>query len=295
MTASDACALFNFRSVRDALAWATAALAAEVPSPRLDAEVLLAHVLGWRRARLYAFPELELTHAQREAFLACVERRRQHEPVPYIVGHREFYGLDFVVDRRALIPRPVTELLVERALQSAAHLEMVGNGLKLADVGAGSGIVAVSLAVHLPHATVYATDSSAAALEVAALNVARHGVSERVHLLAGNLLEPVPEPVHMILANLPYISTGAIPALARDIVEYEPRLALDGGEDGLQYIRALLAQAGRWLLPRGVIWLEIGAYQGQKVVALAQHFFPTAQVDVFQDYAHLDRNVRIRL
>lgn len=286
-------ALPHFTTVRDALAWAAPMLsAADVPSPRLDAEILLAHVLGWKRARLYAFPEFELTEAQREAFLAFVERRRRHEPVPYIVGHREFYGLDFVVDRRVLIPRPETELLVERALASAASLGT--RELILADIGTGSGIVAISLAVHLPDATVYATDVSAEALEVAAVNATRHGVSERVHLLAGNLLDPLPEPVHIIVTNLPYISTARVDSLASDVVDYEPRVALDGGTDGLQHVCNLLAQAGRWLLPGGVIWLEVGAYQGQKVVALAQQYFPTAQVELFQDYAGLDRDVRIQ-
>ncbi len=295
MCTEDTGALPHVSTVRDALAWAARWLSAsEVPSPRLDAEVLLAHVLGWRRARLYAVPEFRLTEAQRQTFLAFAERRRRHEPVPYITGHREFYGLDFVVDRRAMIPRPETELLVERALESLTHVKVEAGALTAADVGTGNGIVAICLAVHLPQATICAMDVSIEALEVAALNVHRHGVSNRVHLLAANLLEPLHTRVHLIVANLPYISTTRMASLASDVVDYEPRVALDGGADGLQHIRSLLAEAGRRLLPQGVILLEIGAYQGRKVSALAQQHFSTAQVDVLQDYAGLDRNVRIR-
>jgi release factor glutamine methyltransferase len=228
-------------AVRDALAWATSILtAAGVPSPRLDAEVLLAHVLGATRAHLYAAPEQKLLPAQREAYAAVVVRRREREPVPYITGRREFYALDFAVDRRVLIPRPETELLVERALESVAH----DAPLRLADIGTGSGIVAISLAVHLPQVRVYATDASADALQVATANAARHGVADRVHLLRGELLDPLPVPVHLIVANLPYVPSDVLPTLDRDVVDYEPLAALDGGPDGLTHIRRLLDDAG---------------------------------------------------
>jgi len=280
--------------VREAVRWAASVLAgAGVPSPRLDSEVLLAHALGWNRARLYAFPEFELPAEQRQAFVAFVERRAQHEPVPYIVGHREFYGLDLLVDRRVLIPRPETELLVQHALESASQLQRSTHALTLVDVGTGSGCVAVNLAVNLPEAKVYATDVSVDALGVAALNAVRHNVESRVHLRVGNLLEPLPERVHMIVANLPYISTGYLAKLDRDVLDYEPRLALEGGEDGLRLVRALLEQAGTWLLPGGVIWLEIGGYQGPQAMQLAQRWFRQARIELRQDYAHLDRNLGI--
>lgn len=291
---ADARALPHGATVREALAWATSLLShAGVLSPRLDAEVLLAHILGWKRARLYAIPEFELTDAQSQAFLASIERRRRHEPVPYIVEHREFYGLDFVVDRRVLIPRPETELLVERALETATQLGVKGQRLILADIGTGSGIVAISLAVNLPGVTVYAADARPESLEVAALNAARHGVSGRVHLRHGNLLDPLPERVHIIVANLPYVPTKLLAFLAPDVVAYEPLAALDGGEDGLLHIRRLLAQAGRWLLPNGAILLEIGAGQGEEVVALSSQHYVAAKVELFQDYAGLERIVRI--
>lgn len=294
VNASDASTLPHFATVREALAWANGVLsAAGVPSPRLDAEVLLGHVLDWKRARLYARPESKLTDLQRQAFQATVERRRRREPVPYIVGHREFYGLDFVVDRRVLIPRPETELLVELALESTAHFRARVQRLILADVGTGSGVVAISLAANLPGAAVYATEASAVALEVAALNAARHGVSSRVHLLSGDLLDPLHEPVHIIVANLPYVPTEHLAYSAPDVVAYEPLAALDGGVDGLMHIRRLLAQARHWLLPGGIMLLEIGAGQGQEVLTLSAQHYPTAKAELFQDYAGLDRVVRV--
>jgi release factor glutamine methyltransferase len=282
-------------TVSEALLWGDSSLgAAGVPSPRLDVEVLLAHVLGWNRARLYARPECTLTHAQQEAFLTAVQRRTRHEPVPYIVGHREFYRLDFFVDGRVLIPRPETELLVEKALDVAMRQELGKGQSRLADVGTGSGVVAVALAVNLPRATVYATDTSSDALVVAASNAARHGVASRVHLLLGDLLEPLPERVQIIVANLPYIPAGRLPTLAPDVLEYEPLIALDGGPDGLQPARRLLAQAREWLLPEGTIVMEIGAEQGPEVVALGRQHYPQAQVDLLPDYAGLGRVVCVQ-
>ncbi len=279
----------NAPTVQSMLLWATSVLAsAGIPSPRLDAEVLLAHVLGWKRAGLYARPEFVLTEAQQQAFRSLIERRRWREPVPYITGYREFF-----VDRRVLIPRPETELLVERALETAKHLDEQER-LLLADIGTGSGVVAISLAVHLPHALVYAMDAFAEALEVAACNISRHGLTQRVRLLQGDLLQPLPEQVHIIIANLPYISTGYLATAAPDVVNYEPLVALDGGPDGLVYIRRLLRQAGQWLFPGGAILLEIGAAQGQEVITFAAKCYPSARVELFQDYAGLDRVVRIQ-
>jgi release factor glutamine methyltransferase len=212
--------------------------------------------------------------------------------VPYIVGHREFCGLDFLVDRRVLIPRPETELLVERALESAGRARW-GQPPLVADIGTGCGIIAISLAVNLPNATVYATDASPEALQVAAVNAARHGVSDRLHLLCGDWLDPLPEPTHIIVANLPYVATEVLATLEPDVADYEPLAALDGGADGLEHIRRLLAQAGDWLLPHGVILLEIGAGQGPDVVAIASRQYAHPKTELFQDYAGLDRIVRV--
>ena len=284
------------RTVREVLAWATDVFSqTHVSSAGLDAEVLLAHVLGWTRTKLHARPESDLTDSQRHAFLVSVERRRSREPAAYIIGHREFYGLDFVVDRRVLIPRPETELLVECALEASARLRAEGQRLLLADIGTGSGAVAVSLAINLSAATIYATEASPEALEVAARNVARHGVSSRVHLLGGDLVGPMVERVHIMVANLPYIRTGQLASLMPEVAVYEPQIALDGGTDGLVHIRRLLEQAGGWLLPRGVLLAEIDAEHGQEMLVLARQCHPAAQLELFRDYAGLDRVVQITM
>lgn len=258
--------------------------AAGCESPRLDAELLLAHVLGEERARLLAHPERALTAAEWERFAALLARRRVREPLAYILGHREFYGFDFVVDQRVLIPRPETELLVEQTLDWV-QARWRGNALTVADVGTGSGCVAVALAVHLPQALIYALDASAGALEVAAANVARHGVEGQVRLLLGNLLEPLPERVGVIVANLPYVRSDELATLEPEVRDYEPRAALDGGPDGLGPMRRLLAQAPTHLRLGGAIFLEIGAGQGKAASELARRHFPQASVDVLPDYA----------
>ena len=285
-------------SVREAVLWGARVLEQHgCDSPRLDAELLLAHALGLSRARLLAQFDRALSPAELARYRQLIERRRAHEPVAYIVGHQEFYGLDFYVDRRVLIPRPETELLVEKAIELAGKVGDRGYGLyplTLADVGTGSGAIAVSLAVHLPQATIYALDSSAEALEVAVRNVRRHGVEGRVHLLRGDLLSPLPEPVDLIVANLPYVSEEELAELPPEIRCYEPLSALDGGPDGLRHIRRLLAQAREYLRSHGAVILEIGATQSKAVAELARRHFPTAEIEIARDYGGLDRVVIVR-
>lgn len=277
--------------VGDVLAQAITRLRNEgVESPRLDAELLLAYVLDANRAAVLARPDRQLTPKQLTRYRNLAARRADREPLAYIVGQREFFGLDFAVDARVLIPRPETELLVERALGLARRWPAP----QIADVGAGSGAIAVSLAVHLPQAAVYALDESAGALAVVAGNACRHGVAGRVHCLAGDLLAPLPGPVDLITANLPYVTTDEWRALAPEIRDYEPRAALDGGPDGLALIRRLLATAGSHLQPGGAILLEIGAEQGAAATVLAREHFPQARVQLQQDYAGLDRLVVLK-
>lgn len=261
-----------------------------VDSPRLDADLLLAHVLGVNRAAVLARPERVLTPKELTRFRALVARRGQREPLAYIVGHREFYGLEFAVGPHVLVPRPETELLVETALGIVRGRE---GPFQIADVGTGSGAVAVTLAHHLPSAMVYALDASADALEVASLNAHRHGVSDRVRCLLGDLLKPLPGSVSLITANLPYVTSEEWQGLAPEIRLYEPRTALDGGPDGLDHIRSLLDSAGSHLHRGGSLLLEIGASQGAAVSALARDSFPRARIDLRQDYAGLDRLVMV--
>lgn len=261
-------------------------------TPRLDAELLLGHVLGLTRAQIHIYSDRRLDAAELDTYRELIERRRWHEPMAYILGYKEFYGLVFYVDQRVLIPRPETELLVEKGLEIG---QSVSYPLTIADVGTGSGAIAISLAAHLPQAIIYALDASPEALEVAALNCRRHGVERHVHLLQGDLLSPLPEPVDLIVANLPYVCGTEWEQLPRTIAAYEPRSALDGGPDGLDAIRRLLARARFHLKPRARVLLEIGATQGAVVTDLARHHFSTATVEVIQDYAGLDRIVVIEI
>jgi release factor glutamine methyltransferase len=288
-------------SIRQLLIEATWLLQSEdLDTPRLDAELLLGHVLGLTRAQIHAHPERRLDAAELDSYHELIERRRQHEPVAYITGHKEFYGLDFYVDRRVLIPRPETELLVEKGLEIG---QATSHSPTIADVGTGCGAMAISLAVHLHQAIIYALDASSEALEVAALNRRRYSVEKHVHLLQGDLLSPLPEPVDLIVANLPYVSGGEWERLPRTITAYEPHSALDGGPDGLDIIRRLLAQARPHLKPQATILLEIGATQGAAVTDLARHsfnrlrtpHFSRVTVEVVQDYAGLDRMVVVEV
>lgn len=262
---------------------------------RLDAEVLLSHILGITRAQLFARLSEPLPARAVPAFEALVERRLAYEPVPYLVGHKAFYGLDLVVNRAVLIPRPETEVLVERALRHIDTLAASRSEVWVADVGTGSGAIAISLAVYRPHIRVIGTDISPEALEIADLNARRQGVGGRVTFLAGNLLAPLQQPVDMVCANLPYIPTEDIRSLMPDVRDFEPHAALDGGADGLQRIEALLHQAGSRIRPGGFLLLEIGDDQGPMVKDLAQSILPSTYLEVLQDMHGWERVVDITM
>ena len=269
-------------------------------TPQLDAILLLSFVLGVNKAWLYAHPTRELTESEIGRYEDLVRRRMRSEPVAYLVGVKPFYGLDIVVDRNVLIPRPETELLVDRVLDYLGSLEGEGRRLSVADVGTGSGAIAVALAANVPELTVYAVDVSDAALAVAAQNVERHGLGGQVQLLSGQLLEPLPAPVDVIVANLPYIATADLATLPRQVRDYEPVLALDGGADGLAVIADLLATLAlpgecSKLRPGGRVYLEIGAGQGDAARTLVQDLLPDAEVAIVQDYADLDRLLIVAL
>ncbi len=273
---------------------------ADSDTPQLDAAVLLGFVLGVNKAWLYAHPTRTLSEAEIERFEDLVRRRMRYEPVAYLVGFKPFYGLDITVDPRVLIPRPETELLVERVLGYLRQLNETGDKPCVADVGTGSGAIALALAVNLPGLTIYATDLSDDALAVAAQNIWRYGVGDQVQLLPGHLLDPVPGPVDVIVANLPYIATTALADLPPQVRDHEPVLALDGGSDGLQVIAELLeslaSREGRAKLrPGGRVYLEIGAGQGAAAQALAGRILPHARAQVFQDYAELDRILVVQI
>ena len=269
-------------------------------TPQLDAALLLGFVLGVNKSWLYAHPTRPLSENEIERCEELVRRRMHHEPVAYLVGFKSFYGLDITVDHHVLIPRPETELLVDHVLDFVQNLARQGQRSSVADVGTGSGAIAVALAVNVPELLVYAMDVSDAALTVAAQNVWRYGVGEQVQLLPGHLLEPLPAPVDVIVANLPYIATGDLPGLPPQVRGYEPALALDGGADGLGVIADLLVSLAappgcHKLRPGGRVYLEIGAGQGDAARALVQELLTDAEVRVIQDYAELDRMLIVAL
>ncbi|RME87431.1 MAG: peptide chain release factor N(5)-glutamine methyltransferase, partial [Anaerolineae bacterium] len=250
------------------LAALTARLNPHSETPALDAQVLLAHVTGKPRAWVLAHPDVPLTPEQERALKAALSRIERGEPLPYVLGHWEFYGLDFLVTPDVLIPRPETELLVEHAIEwLTAHPER----RLAADVGTGSGCIAIALAVHVPDLSVIATDISAAALEVARRNARRLDVGERIRFICCDLLPEPSEPLDLLCANLPYIPSATLRDL--DVYRREPTLALDGGPDGLDLIRRLLTIAPRYLSPGGLILLEIEASQGVQALALAYDAF----------------------
>ena len=258
---------------------------AGVDAPGLTAEVLLAHALDIDRARLLARLDTQPVADQLSSFQTVLQRVAGGEPLAYVVGHREFYDLDLLTDRRALIPRPETECLVERAIQLLANQ----SAPLIADIGTGCGTIAVTLAKHLPQARVIATDLSPDAIELARSNARRHQVEDRIEFRAGDVLEPIHETLDLLAANLPYINDRDWPFLAQTIRGHEPRAAFLGGPDGLDLIRRLLHAAPRCVRPGSLILLEISAYQGDDIKALAQRVFPTARISIEPDYAGLDR------
>lgn len=256
----------------------------------LDAQALLCALLNVERAYLLGHPDHPLAPEQAVQFDAWVERCAAGEPLAYLLGRRAFYDRDFIVTSDVLIPRPETELLVEHGLAFLRGRP----GAAVVDVGTGSGALAVTLAAHAPAAQVYAVDISPAALAVARQNAAQHRAV--VNFLEGDLLLPFLERrlrFDLLVANLPYIVSGDLPSLA--VTRWEPRLALDGGADGLDLVRRLLAQAPDAAGPGARLLLEIGADQGAAAQALGAAAFPGASVTVLPDLAGHDRVLRLDL
>ena len=293
---------------------------AGIDSARLDAEVLLCHVLGVGKAEFYLGCDMALDETAEREFQKLLLRRARREPVAYITGRKEFWSLDFVVTPDVLIPRPETELLVELALARATQVphpslspvvggEGKGEGardsrsdafvyldcrppLKILDLGTGSGAIAVSLAQELPQARICAIDISAAAIDVARLNAQRHGVEERVEFFCGDLFDPIPEEregYDLVVANPPYIRSGDLAGLAPEIRKWEPITALDGGADGLVYYRRMIIAAGDYLKAGGAIALEIGDGMGAAAARLFADAGGYERVKVYRDYAGKER------
>jgi release factor glutamine methyltransferase len=261
----------------------------------LDAQVLLGHVLERPRSWIMAHPEFDLGQDQERVLRDFLNRLKTGEPLPYVLGHREFYGLDFIVSPDVLIPRPETELLVEQAL---GWLCSHPQSRRAVDVGTGSACSAVTLASLVPDLMVLATDISPAALEIARRNALKHDVAERVGFVKADLLdirdsfdEAEVSTFDLICANLPYIPTQRLETLI--IFGKEPSQGLDGGVDGLDLIRRLIAQAPAALAPEGLLMLEIDDTQGEIALSLAQTAFPEARASLLSDLAGRDRLIKV--
>lgn len=288
--------LDNTATLRDAIGAATDALrAAGVDSPRLDAELLLAEAAGVERAELVASPQAELAPAAGRRFGELVRRRLRREPVAYILGRKGFRDLELAVDRRVLIPRPETELLVELAVELRPATVL--------DVGTGSGAIALAVAAELPGCAVVATDTSLDALDVARANAARLGLGDRVRFLAGSLPPPEEAPdggFDLVLANLPYIAERDWPTLPPEVATWEPREALLAGPDGLDAFRTVISRCGRHLPPRGAqmattpgvgaVAFEVGEGQAAAVAGMVRDA-GFAEVEVRRDLAGIERLV----
>ena len=256
---------------------------AGVPNEGLDAALLLAHQLGWERPQLLAHPDHALPEADASAYAEMIQRRAAGEPLAYLTGHREFMGLDLLVDRRVLVPRPETEHLVALALDRLRKLTT--ERLVAVDVGTGSGAIAVSLAVNMPELTVIASDIDAGTLAVARANALRQGVIDRIHLVRGSLLGWLGGPVDLIAANLPYLR----PDQANPTIAYEPPTALYAGEDGFELYRQLMAEAPARLRPGGRLLIEIDPGQTELARDTALAVAPDWRVTIFEDYAGHNR------
>ena len=277
-------------TIKQALSHARETLVANnIEDSTLESELLLRHALKMNRVQLYLGLDCELSPEEDEKFWHLIKRRLNHEPTAYIIGHREFYGLDFYVDSNVLIPRPESELLVEKTLELAQNQAVS----TIAEVGTGCGAIAISLALNLPQVKIYATDISASALKVALFNCQKHEVADRICLLEGDMLDPLPEPVDLIVANLPYVSESELPQIKT--LNFEPSLALNGGPDGLEKIRKLCTQIGDKLHPGGCLLLEIGKGQGKTVTTFLHSLLPLATIELTPDLSGIERIVSLSL
>ena len=261
-----------------------------VESPRLEAEVLLAHVLKVDRVGLYLQFDKPLTPEEISRYRELVRRRAGGEPTAYLIGSREFWSLSFAVSPAVLIPRPDTELLVETALS------LPGDALQIAELGVGSGAPIISILSERKNWLGCATDISGEALEIAALNAKTHGVGDRLSLFNGDLFAPLAgRRFDLIITNPPYIPTGVIRTLAREVAAFEPHLALDGGTDGLDLIRRIVAETPGYLKPGGHLLFEFGAGQEGAIQSMLENSGGFVEIRILDDLARTPRAALLKI
>ena len=260
----------------------------------LEAELLLGAALGMDRAALYASFNEDVSGSSLHRVDELLARRLTREPLPYILGYREFYGMSLLVKPGVFIPRPETEILVDETIRLAKQMPRLTQ-LRIVEVGTGCGAIAVALAAHLDNTDIQATDISGQALTIAEANAERHGLQNRIKFMHCDLLSCFLGPIDMLIANLPYVRSDTIPSLEPEISVFEPRQALDGGNDGLRLIRRLLGEAHRVLEGKGVILLEMDPHQMESVEMAANSYWPSATTSRHKDLAGLDRVLTIQL
>ena len=259
---------------------------AGIGDARIETDLIWMTALEVDRAELYARTNEPPTREQSEHAETLTVRRLNHEPAAYLMGHREFFGVDLVVGPGALIPRPDTETLVEEALRVAAGKP---DDLAIADIGCGTGAIAIALAANLPHARITAIDISARALEIARDNVDRQGLADRITLIQGDLLAPLGHAVDLLTANLPYVMSSELPTLDPEVRMYEPVEALDGGDDGLDLVRRLLSSVAAHLRPEGVVLAEMDPRQIASASAFAGQAIVGSRVRAVNDLTGRER------
>jgi release factor glutamine methyltransferase len=279
-------------TIQKLLSWVTEYFTGKgIDSPRLSAEWLLCYVLGIKRIELYTQFNKVVGQEQLSQLHELVKRAGAHEPIAYITGKKEFYSLEFEITKDCLIPRPETELLVERAIE---FLRTRNGEQFICDLCTGSGCVAVAIARNRANCRIVATDISDAALAIAEKNIARHGLMNRIKLLQGDLFEPViaglgPAKFDLIVCNPPYVSEPEYEKLAPNVKDFEPKSALTAGKDGLDIIKKIIADANQHLKPTGTLMLEIGNEQGNAVQKLLETAGYFGDVKIDKDYSNLDR------
>ncbi len=265
----------------------------EIDSPRLTAEILLSHQLNTDRVNLYLNFDQPLTEKEISGYRSLIKRRLRHEPIQYITGSQEFWSLDFMVDPQVIIPRPESELLVEQTINRVgASFAPQNQSPKILDLGTGSGALAISVAKEVPQARFWATDLSAAALSLARSNAEKHGVSERIQFMRGDLWDPIINldiTFDIIISNPPYITSEEYNDLAPEVRDYEPRLALDGHEGGMYFIEKIIHGGLDYLSPGGWLIMEMSPDQTEKALVLVEQIKGYGEKTRIKDYSHIYR------
>ena len=283
------------------LSWAETYLKRfKVSEAKIDAEYLLSHILKCKRQELYLNSERQLTNNEINIYKGFIQRRSKREPIQYIIGEEEFRGLIFKVTRDVLIPRPETELLVEEAVKIIREQGSGANGQGssvIVDLCAGSGCIAVSVAKEIEGCRVYATDISEKALSVAKENAERNGVENKITFLQGSFFEPLKnlgleEKIDIILSNPPYVSKRDMEKIQPEIKEYEPQIALYGGEDGLDSYRKIIPEAFAYLKKGGCLILEIGYGQAEAINELFAQYPAYGEIEIIKDLSGIERVVK---